>query len=871
MTKLITVHGTGSGLDEDRGARWWQHDSPFTEELEQLLDLGEVEIVPFHWGQGSNSEEARRQAGKDLYDMLDGLDESGEDYALIGHSHGGMVIYNALLVSSQKRDPLKRLLAWTTIGCPFLDVRPKRFLIQRLDPPGLAVLLLVLAQVLVASSLFIGHLTGADLTRSLDVRLGETALRDFYLPLQIGSIVLAGLGYGLLALYEWWRHGWFATSVKCRVVELYAHNWVGFYHDDDEAISALRTATVFKPKVVPRSILSQLFATLPVLAFVVALVSFVVWLEIELSDPAGNSWVKPWIETFVAGLPTHLSSIPSLTAQLEWLVILAVVFVALSSIVYVFREIGSVLGVPVSSWLDRIIRKALREQIWGDDLGAEYVHAVAAQPPVFPPAFAPLSGLVASEISAISDASASATLQKLRSRLGLSGLGDGQSSQIDGALSQLSWHELIHTTYFDAPLFVRMLALAQHRFGVAGLRRQAWMPEERGRVRDALAALEIGSRRASSDRVTVDGGRTGLVTGGLNLSVTQKAVISLAAIAGALAVGVFLTALATSLEIAVALWVGGGGLTLLLAELQPVSVRGLTPAPGSPLGFEQAIRRLEELSREPEATIHPRCEAHVLHHGMRMPYSCVLVHGISNCPYSMVDFAPRLHALGCNVLVARLPYNGHLDNGTDALRYVTAENLRVFADQCVDIAAGLGDHVTVLGISAGGVVTGWMAQNRREVDHAILIAPAFGLSSFGVGFNTALMRLALVLPNFSVWKDPVRRANAASRPHSYKRQATHGIGEVMRLGLAVLEQARRTRPAAAHITVVTNGADAAVDPQMTNRIVGQWRGHGASLSGFEFPSDLALPHELIDPTEENANPGVVYPRLISIIAEQMKA
>ena len=235
----------------------------------------------------------------------------------------------------------------------------------------------------------------------------------------------------------------------------------------------------------------------------------------------------------------------------------------------------------------------------------------------------------------------------------------------------------------------------------------------------------------------------------------------------------------------------------------------------------------------------------------------------------MVDFAPRLHGLGCNVLVARMPFNGHLDNTTDALRHVTAENLRAFADECVDIGMGLSSRVIVLGISAGGVVTGWIAQNRRDVDHAILIAPAFGLSSFGVGLNTSLMRLILGLPNFSVWKDPIRRSSAESRPHSYKRQATHGMGEVMRLGLATAQQAETTRAAASRITVVTNEADHAVDPAMTQRLVRRWRKKKALVSEFSFHKEYELPHEIIDPTEDNSRADIVYPVLLDIVQRWM--
>src|SRR6202521_4480001 len=78
--KVVTVHGTGSGHNEDNGHEWWQHGSAFQQELAKRLHLdpAKVEIVPFHWQLGPNSETARRAAGRALYQLLRGYDKSGE-------------------------------------------------------------------------------------------------------------------------------------------------------------------------------------------------------------------------------------------------------------------------------------------------------------------------------------------------------------------------------------------------------------------------------------------------------------------------------------------------------------------------------------------------------------------------------------------------------------------------------------------------------------------------------------------------------------------------------------------------------------------------------------------------------------------------
>lgn len=350
----------------------------------------------------------------------------------------------------------------------------------------------------------------------------------------------------------------------------------------------------------------------------------------------------------------------------------------------------------------------------------------------------------------------------------------------------------------------------------------------------------------------------------MNLSVKQKTAVSVAFVLAAFAAGILATSLFVPFWIALLLWMGAIVITLALAELWPLSAGGLASNPSPAADFDDALARFEKHNAKPEAAILPDCTAHILHHNRRTRKAYVLVHGISNCPFSMIDFAPRLHALGHNVLIARMPYNGHLDNTTNALKHITARELKEFSDDCIDIAAGLGERVTVIGISAGGVIAGWMGQNRDEIDRAVLIAPSYGLSSFGTGLNHTLMRLMLFLPNFSVWKDPIRRSRAPSRAHSYKRQATRGMGHVMKLGLATAKQARAGTARAASITLITNAADHAVDISMSRAIARLWEGGGTPLTRFEFPAKYQLPHEMIDPTETGARPEITYPKIIEL-------
>ena len=326
------------------------------------------------------------------------------------------------------------------------------------------------------------------------------------------------------------------------------------------------------------------------------------------------------------------------------------------------------------------------------------------------------------------------------------------------------------------------------------------------------------------------------------------------------------TAMVVGWYYAVLGWLLAFVVLLLLAAVLPVMTGSLRSKPNPPLNYDDALVRFRQMTSHPEAPIHERCVPQLMVHGAPTDKVFVLLHGLSNCPYSFHQWAPQLYAAGHTVLLPRIPYNGHADSTTDALRFTTARELAAFCDSCIDIASALGREVIVLGISGGGILTGWIAQNRPEVRRAVLVAPAFGLAEFGIWSNAFLLRLALLLPNMSIWKDPILRARAASRPHSYKRQSSHGMGEFLRLGLAVRRQARMAKPAAGSIVIVTNGADDSVDHYVTFETAEIWERDRADVLRYQFDKDANLPHEMIDPTEPGALPSLVYLTL-TVLAE----
>ncbi|MFK0017777.1 hypothetical protein [Streptomyces sp. NPDC090798] len=180
---VLLVHGTFAGNErrEEQGDRWWQRGSTVWRALEENLPPGTQlpagETMLFQWS-GANAQIARLSASNELLARLIHLERSGRKYHLVGHSHGGSIIWEALVTSQLVRkskhvspsllDKLRRrgivspephvplrskvpevyfkvppyeeiqkeiclngLLSWTTLGTPFLQFHHKRRFLDR--------------------------------------------------------------------------------------------------------------------------------------------------------------------------------------------------------------------------------------------------------------------------------------------------------------------------------------------------------------------------------------------------------------------------------------------------------------------------------------------------------------------------------------------------------------------------------------------------------------------------------------------------------------------------------------------------------------------------------------------------------------------
>ncbi|GAC1393740.1 MAG: hypothetical protein NVSMB38_23150 [Ktedonobacteraceae bacterium] len=283
--------------------------------------------------------------------------------------------------------------------------------------------------------------------------------------------------------------------------------------------------------------------------------------------------------------------------------------------------------------------------------------------------------------------------------------------------------------------------------------------------------------------------------------------------------------------------------------------------------YEAAMAKIAHIQAfERTLKLQAECYTTVLTHGCKVEQVIVLMHGMTSCPLQFAEFGSLLFEQGYNVLIPRMPYNGYTDLETTDLRYLTMKDLCDSSAIMVDIAHGLGEHVTYAGLSVGGTMAAWVAQYRADVDRAILIAPAFTIDRhLSVNVSKLVMYLLYLLPN--VMTQRFRKGHGS--PFGYRGFATRSLAVMMRLGFSVYEAAHKAKPAVQSVLVVTNAADPSMNNAIIRGLIQRWQKNGLRYCEvYEFDASHHLPHDIIGTQNPRQHVAFVYPILLALITRK---
>jgi hypothetical protein len=140
---------------------------------------------------------------------------------------------------------------------------------------------------------------------------------------------------------------------------------------------------------------------------------------------------------------------------IEWIFPAGVLLVISILSQYTFPIFAS----PMALLLNSVSGRNLKNSVFGNDVPGEWLAALTPAPPAFSGAWGPLPAPVGEAIENYTEQFALETLRRTRKLLGAASIANGplDVSKLTG--ESISWHELIHTSYFDVDEFIRLLAV----------------------------------------------------------------------------------------------------------------------------------------------------------------------------------------------------------------------------------------------------------------------------------------------------------------------------------------------------------------------------------------------------------------------------
>ena len=233
--------------------------------------------------------------------------------------------------------------------------------------------------------------------------------------------------------------------------------------------------------------------------------------------------------------------------------------------------------------------------------------------------------------------------------------------------------------------------------------------------------------------------------------------------------------------------------------------------------------------------------------------SVLLLHGMSDSPYSLHAIGQKLFEHGYRVIGLRLPGHGTVPAGLISVRWQDmAAATRLAADHLGSVGGDIPLHV--IGYSTGAGLALDLALNAlddpalRMPDSLVLVSPAIGITPFAAlaGMKATFGRLpgfaglayTQIIPEFDPYKYNSFTANAGSQVHKLTGSVARRIDQVSRSGTA-----GRLPP----ILVFKSTVDATVSTDaVVDRLLGVLPDNGNEFVLFDINRSAVVSPILVD-------------------------
>jgi alpha-beta hydrolase superfamily lysophospholipase len=283
--------------------------------------------------------------------------------------------------------------------------------------------------------------------------------------------------------------------------------------------------------------------------------------------------------------------------------------------------------------------------------------------------------------------------------------------------------------------------------------------------------------------------------------------------------------------------------------------------------YQKAIEKFRAIEKAESALpLCPEGRSRLLTQGHKTERVFVLLHGLTNCPEQFIPLARILHESGANVVLPRARYAGFADRMNSVQGLQSGQDLLDQAAIGLDIAAGLGDHISLVGLSGSAVAAAWMAQNRDGIESVVLVSPFFGVHGQPVALIDGISTVLARAPNFYLWWNDKQKEALAGPSYAYPRFGTRCMADTIELSRGVRDHLVSDPLRASRMEILTSACDKAANSEQTNQLASQWQQKDPGrVSIYEFHRALAVPHDMIDPNQPDAKTQITYAKVLELL------
>lgn len=275
-------------------------------------------------------------------------------------------------------------------------------------------------------------------------------------------------------------------------------------------------------------------------------------------------------------------------------------------------------------------------------------------------------------------------------------------------------------------------------------------------------------------------------------------------------------------------------------------------APDPAASPEAALSKLDSLLSADEA-IPKATRSRMVEPTGQAAATILIWHGFTNAPSQFSAVADQLARDGYRVLLPRMPHHGLPDLLNRDLATLTPSDLTAHVNAWLDVAAGFGSPVWVIGLSAGATLAGWAAATRNEVSRLVLAAPLVAPVGFPMPLVRIMVKSPAVVPRIYWWWDPRKKADLGHSPYAYPGFPVPGLIAFLRLSEALIDGAWTRTNRLQRVALTSNPGDFAIRGDVARAFAADIFAPRADTHGeARIEAALHWMHDFVDPWSPGA-------------------